>query len=283
MALSRPKRKMEKTMKEMAGALALAMLVGCNDRAQADYEKCVTAEGTGDFSAATTLCETALAADPSSKSGKAAREKLTSLKSTLAQRAKADADAKAIAADRVAKLEAECTQWETTCKFADGVTPGGSQKFKTKAECVSLGRSTFLGQQLFHCDPCQCLRSAPAPFAQPSPEDGASPPSPSPDAKRPALSPDDIGFVDTRGGQGWGDKCWLNIKAKKWEWAKAECDEAMKMSPSSPQPKASLLFNLGLIAKGTGDLEEARRYFTESLALREHPAVRVALNDLPAK
>ncbi len=99
----------------------------------------------------------------------------------------------------------------------------------------------------------------------------------------PGLPPADEGFVDTRGGWGWCDKCWLNIKAKKWGFAKAECDEGLKMNPSSPQPRASLLYNEGLIEKGTGNVDEARRLFTESLALREHPEVRAALNSLPGK
>jgi hypothetical protein len=32
------------------------------------------------------------------------------------------------------------------------------------------------------------------------------------DGNRPVLPDVDKGFVDTRGGWGWGDKCWLNIK-----------------------------------------------------------------------
>jgi hypothetical protein len=101
------------------------------------------------------------------------------------------------------------------------------------------------------------------------------------DASRPVLPERDNGFVDIRGGWGWGDKCWLNIKAGKWGWAKAECDEGMRMNPVSPQPMASLLYNEGLIAKAMGKPEEARARFSESLALREHPEVRAALNALP--
>ncbi len=102
------------------------------------------------------------------------------------------------------------------------------------------------------------------------------------DATRPILPSSDEGFVDRRGGWGWGDKCWLNIKAGKWGWAKAECDEGMKLNPASPNPRASLLYNEGLIAKSTGDTETARSYFTESLRIRPHPEVRAALDSLPA-
>ncbi len=56
----------------------------------------------------------------------------------------------------------------------------------------------------------------------------------------------------------------------------------MAMNPASPQPRASLLYNEGLIAKAAGDIETARRDYTESLALREHPGVRAVLESLPA-
>ena len=93
----------------------------------------------------------------------------------------------------------------------------------------------------------------------------------------------DAGFVDKRGGWGWGDRCWIHIKAEKWGWAKAECDEGMKLGPASPQPRSSLLYNEGLIAKSAGDSGQARRDFTESLALRENAEVRGALHALDAK
>lgn len=101
------------------------------------------------------------------------------------------------------------------------------------------------------------------------------------DAAHPILPTIDARFVDTRGGWGWGDRCWVSIKAGKWGWAKAECDEGMGMNPPTPQPRASLLYNEGLIARAAGNVEEARRDFVLSLLLREHPDVRAALNSLP--
>lgn len=101
------------------------------------------------------------------------------------------------------------------------------------------------------------------------------------DANLPVLPEVDKHFVDARGGWGWSDKCWINLKAGKWGWAKAECDMAMAMNPASPQPRASLLYNEGLVATAAGKIDEARRDFTSSLALREHPEVRAALNSLP--
>lgn len=100
------------------------------------------------------------------------------------------------------------------------------------------------------------------------------------DAARPVLAPKDQGFVDGRGGAGWGDRCWINLKAGKLGWAKAECQEGMKLDPASPNPRASLLYNLGLIEKKAGNAAAARPLFEQSLALREHPDVRAALDGL---
>ncbi len=86
--------------------------------------------------------------------------------------------------------------------------------------------------------------------------------------------------MDTRGGWGWGDKCWINLKAGKWGWAKAECDQGMATNPASPQPRASLLYNEGLVAKAAGRIDEARQDFISSLALRENAEVRAALSTL---
>lgn len=56
----------------------------------------------------------------------------------------------------------------------------------------------------------------------------------------------------------------------------------MEMNPSSPQPRASLLYNEGLIEKKLGHKDEARTYFEQSLALRPHPDVQAALDSLDA-
>ncbi len=136
--------------------------------------------------------------------------------------------------------------------------------------------------------PRRSERNARSPAESPQPGATGSENTPVPendgtDPLRPILPVEDRGFVDTRGGWGWGDKCWLNIKAGKWGWAKAECDQGMKLNPASPQPRASLLYNEGLIAKAAGDIEGARRNFNDSLALRKHPQVRAALESLPAE
>ena len=100
------------------------------------------------------------------------------------------------------------------------------------------------------------------------------------DPNRPVVPAADTGFTDARGGWGWSDKCWTNLRASKWGWAKAECDMGMAMNPAPPQPRASLLYNEGLIAKAAGKIDEARQDFTSSLAFRENAEVRAALNSL---
>jgi len=112
---------------------------------------------------------------------------------------------------------------------------------------------------------------------------GAVMPTEGTDVRNPVLPSSDDGFVDTRGGWGWGDRCWIHIKAGQWGWAKAECDHGMLLNPASPQPRASLLYNEGLIAKAAGNAVEARRDFTESLSLRENAEVRAALDSLNAQ
>lgn len=95
------------------------------------------------------------------------------------------------------------------------------------------------------------------------------------------LAPDDRGFVDNRGGWGWGDRCWKHIKSGQLDWAKAECLRGMDMNPAAPQPRASLLYNLGIIEAKLGNVDVARVYFQQSLALRPNADVQAALDALP--
>jgi tetratricopeptide (TPR) repeat protein len=110
-----------------------------------------------------------------------------------------------------------------------------------------------------------------------APASTASAPPPSADA---ALAPEDHDFVDTRSGAGWGDRCWKHLQAGRLAYAKAACDRAMEMNPASPQPRASLLYNQGLIQKKLGNADAARSYFGQSLALRPNADVQAALDGL---
>jgi hypothetical protein len=142
------------------------------------------------------------------------------------------------------------------------------------------------------CSTDGAWRPAPWPAAAPS-NSTSTPPAPAApteagasasdgtDAKHPALPAEDEGLVDRRGGWEWSDRCWLHLRAEKWGWAKAECDRGLALPAASPQPRASLLYNEGLIARAAGDVAAARRFFQESLAVREHPEVRAALAALP--
>ncbi len=169
----------------------------------------------------------------------------------------------------------ECTPGQQiACACPDG---------RTSSQACDQGGTRFL--------PCACP-AAPAPgvattspaVAQPaSTAPAASNPDEGTDARRPVLPPEDATFVDTRGGMGWNDRCWINLKKGKYGWAKAECDLALKMNPASPMPMASILYNQGLIQKATGNVEAARQLFEQSLELREHPEVRAALMSLPGE
>lgn len=94
------------------------------------------------------------------------------------------------------------------------------------------------------------------------------------------LAPDDYGFVDTTGGAGWGNRCWVHVQSGQLGWAKTECAQVMAMAPATPQPRASVLFNLGLIEQRNGHAEAARDYYQQSLALRENSEVQAALRSL---
>jgi tetratricopeptide (TPR) repeat protein len=94
------------------------------------------------------------------------------------------------------------------------------------------------------------------------------------------LAPEDEGFVDTRGGWGWGDRCFLHIKAGRLEAAKACCDRGLGMNPA-PAVKGALLYNLGLIAQKSGDTTGASKYYADSLAARPGNAtVQAALKSV---
>ena len=94
-------------------------LVGCEDKAKPSYAKCVTADSQGNFQHAWDACNEAIAADPTSTSGKAAAAKLAESKyvawkkseddrSTAASAAKAQSDA-VVAQAALERLKAKAT------------------------------------------------------------------------------------------------------------------------------------------------------------------------------
>lgn len=94
------------------------------------------------------------------------------------------------------------------------------------------------------------------------------------------LAPDDRSYSDARGGWGWGERCYKHLLAGRLGWARAACDKAMEMNPAEPQPKASLLYNLGMIEQRKGRNDAAREFFKKSLALRPNKEVQGALDKL---
>jgi hypothetical protein len=73
-------------------------LLGCADRAEPEYAKCVQSDIAGDVAAAWAACNTAIAADPTSDSGKAAATKLAALKPKYEAWQKAEAEKAQLAA-----------------------------------------------------------------------------------------------------------------------------------------------------------------------------------------
>lgn len=369
----------------MVFSLTLVLLAACTDKAQPGYAACILAETSGDLAGALKACGEAVAADPTSSSGKAATAKLTELKAK-ADKMKADTDAKAqakvpadapvqakegssicsnidalnleafIACTPTPEAEAEAKAAGHDCQISleslvkkvlkkmvsksltaeirlqvndemehqgltlqgavskireQGAAPGEEAvktSFIADSEMViaaykrwasltmdydgSSGTDAVVKaeatttqnlmddlrvkniQRMGKCFALNKKAGAGSSALGADARDGA-------DGHRPILPPEDSGFVDTHKGTGWGNKCFANIKAKKWGYAKAECDKAIWMGPTTPMPMAAILFNQGLIAQGMGETERARAYFSSSLGLREQPAVRAALDSLP--
>jgi hypothetical protein len=80
--------------------LTLVFLAGCGDKAQANFAKCVQLDTTGDQAGAIAACTAAIGDDPNSVSGKAAADKIASIKAK--EKAEADANA-AVAQQRPAR------------------------------------------------------------------------------------------------------------------------------------------------------------------------------------
>lgn len=74
-------------------------VMGCKDRAEPDYQRCVQLEQKSDLQAAHDACVVAKMSDPNSKSGKLAAQKLTDMQPALdtLKKKKADEEAKAAA------------------------------------------------------------------------------------------------------------------------------------------------------------------------------------------
>ncbi|MBI2388791.1 MAG: hypothetical protein HYV09_04160 [Deltaproteobacteria bacterium] len=86
------------------------------------------------------------------------------------------------------------------------------------------------------------------------------------------LAADDVGFDDVRGGAGWGDRCFLHLKAGRYRNGKAACERGLALGPK-PAIAGALYYNLGLIEEKAGSREAARRYYAKSLEVRPGNAI----------
>jgi len=85
--------------------------------------------------------------------------------------------------------------------------------------------------------------------------------------ERIALDAADEGFVDTRGGSGWGERCTLHLRAGALDAAEAACARGLEIA-ERPSTRGALFYNLGRIAEGRGDRAAARGAYESSLAAR---------------
>lgn len=99
---------------------------------------------------------------------------------------------------------------------------------------------------------------------------GRAPAGPRPrvDACRtPELFETDKGFVDERGGRGWGARCFEHLQRGHWSAAEAACARGLELA-SEGGVRGALLYNLGRVAEERGAHERAAALYVESLAAR---------------
>jgi len=101
-------------------------------------------------------------------------------------------------------------------------------------------------------------------------EDGTCRPS---GPKTATLASEDKGFVDSRGGFEWGNRCYVHLKAGRLANARAACQKGLGMSPT-PEVRGAILYNMALVEEADGDTALACRYIRESLAARDSGPVR---------
>jgi formylglycine-generating enzyme required for sulfatase activity len=134
----------------------LLVAPACADKAKPAFDLCLQAEAKGDLPGALKACSDAVGADSNSASGKAAAERLTTLKSQdEASKAGEAARQKAKDTARQGADDAACVMWMLSCTV--GRFPDGSERKdqsirrSTKAACESER-----GGQPFPCE-CLCL------------------------------------------------------------------------------------------------------------------------------
>ena len=97
--------------------------------------------------------------------------------------------------------------------------------------------------------------------------------------KAASLAPEDKGFVDSRGGFEWGNRCYVHLQAGRLSNARAACSKGLDMSPA-PSVRGAILYNMALVEEADGDKPLACRYMRESLSARDSGPVRRKLEAL---
>jgi hypothetical protein len=84
-----------------------------------------------------------------------------------------------------------------------------------------------------------------------------------------AVAPpsNDAASVDKHLGRDFGDRCFVHIKTERWDAARAECERGLEVAKDAKLIGA-LHFNMGRIAEGQGNLEDARTHYRKSLEAR---------------
>jgi hypothetical protein len=130
----------------VVGALCLALLPSCQDKAQPSLTKCNELEAKGDLKGAVDACREAVSLGGDRPTGKEAISKMIALQFRL-QNQEEEAAKKAAQAE-----EAACKsgKWVTFCE-----TGGGYLKLDSKAKCEGSKRGFEKGFKI-RCSPCRC-------------------------------------------------------------------------------------------------------------------------------
>jgi hypothetical protein len=82
---------------------------------------------------------------------------------------------------------------------------------------------------------------------------------------------EDLTFHDTTNGGGWGNRCYLRLKAHRVSEARAACQRGLASNPSQAT-EGAIHFNLAMIAEEEGNRELACAELTKSQKARPNDA-----------
>lgn len=85
--------------------------------------------------------------------------------------------------------------------------------------------------------------------------------------------------ADETNGRLWGERCYAYLRAKDYADATKDCEAALTRDGSDAF-KASVYYNLGLIARAQDNAAKAKQAFKTSLELRPNKTVQAALDGL---